>query len=218
MSAIAQPVQANDFANAATDLGGAVSSLFGAQAASASASSYEQAAGIANQNAALVAQQTAIKETQASRQVYKTGSTQTAQIAGAGFATSGSALDIMRSSASEGALNKALIAQTGAISENSYAEQAGAFQGQADAAKSSSTAQTVGGILQGAGGLYKLYNGASKLFNGTTADTVASVGGDWAGSIVEGGIGGWAETGAEVAGAVEGAGILDSFIELGAFL
>jgi hypothetical protein len=51
------------------------------------------------------------------------GRTQAA-VAGAGLAESGSALDILRESASEGATTKAVIGQQGLITEAGYQEQA----------------------------------------------------------------------------------------------
>ena len=128
-------------------LGGAVSSLFGAAGAAESASSYSDAAAIADQNAKIAAQSAAIKQTQLARQIYQTVSTQKAGVAGAGFAASGSALDLLRSSASQGALAKAQATEQGIITANSYAQQAGMYRGLAGAANTSSTGQEVGGIL-----------------------------------------------------------------------
>ena len=161
----------NSFASGLTDIGGAVSALFGARGAAASAGSYRQAAGIANQNAILAAQATAIKQVQESRKLYQTIGKQEAQVGGAGFAESGTALNLLRSSTSQGALTKAMIAESGAITQNSYAQQAAQFNSMADAAKSSSTAQTIGGVLQAAGGAYQLYNAGKGLFDLTTVDT-----------------------------------------------
>ena len=158
-------IQTNDFANVATDLGSAVTDLFGAQGATASAKSYDQAAAIADQNAQLTQQETAIKETQQSRQIYKTIGSQTAGVAGAGFSGGGTAGDLLRDSSSQGALAKAMTADQGAITENSYAEQAGMFRGMSAAASSSSTAQTVSGIIQGAGGAYNLAKGVGNITN-----------------------------------------------------
>jgi hypothetical protein len=181
---------ANEIATALSDFGGAVSDLFGAKGATASAGSFSQAATIAEQNAALTAQATRIRETQESRQIFRTIGAQKASVGGAGFAESGSALDLLRSSVSEGALTKAITAEQGAITENSYAEQAGQFRGMASAARSSATGQTVGGLIQGAGGLLNAAGAASKFFLGSQAAApvedavVTAVGSDVAATAV----------------------------------
>lgn len=165
-----------DFESAAKDIGGAVSALFGAKGATASAGSYAEAAAIALQSAEIAKQATGVKEIQASRQINRTLGTQAAGVGGAGFAMKGTALDLLRSSASEGALTKALIAEQGMITENSYAQQAGLYSGLAGTAKSSATGQSIGGILQGAGGALSLAKAVPNLFpSGTNVGTAGSV-------------------------------------------
>ena len=176
----------SDFASALTDFGGAVSDLFSAKGATASASSYSDAAAIAEQNAQLAKSATAIQEIQLSRQIYKTTGKQIAQVGGAGFAESGTAIDLLRSSISEGALTKAITAQQGAITENSYAEQAGLYTGLAASGKSAATGATIGGILQGAGGALNLAKGASNLFSASSAATDATAAGAAADASVAG--------------------------------
>lgn len=158
-----------NLADAASSLGGAVSDLFGASGSSAAASSYDQAAQIAAQNEKLSEQQTNIQETQAARQIYQTIGTQQTQVAGAGFASSGSALDLLKSSQSQGALTKAMIREEGDIQANSYAEQAGLYKGLAGAASATSTAQTIGGIIQAGNSIYQGYNAVTGLFGGSAA-------------------------------------------------
>lgn len=174
-------IQTDDFKNAAVDIGSAVSDLFGAQGATASAKSYDEAAAIADRNAQITQQMTIIKETQQSRAINKTLGAQTAGVAGAGFAKSGTALDLMRDSASQGALTKALTADQGAITENSYAEQAGMFRSMSAAANTSATGQKVGGIIQAAGGAINLAKGAKTLFN--TGVDPSLVGGEGANAL-----------------------------------
>lgn len=135
------------FASGLVDTGSAVSALFGAKGARAAAKSYGTAQSIAEQNAALEEQATKIKEIQLSRGIFKTIGLQKAQIGGAGFAASGSALDLLRSSASEGALSKALVQEQGAITANSYREQASQFGGMKSAARSSATGQDIAALL-----------------------------------------------------------------------
>lgn len=126
-----------------TQLGGAVGDLFGSSGATAEAKSYTGAATLANQNAQLTAASTRIQQTQLSRQILQTEGTQTAEVAGAGFQESGSALDLLRSSASQGALAQSLTNIQGAINENAYAEQAGAYTAAAASAKENAKAKQV---------------------------------------------------------------------------
>src|SRR6266699_2249625 len=95
------------FGAAISDIG----SFFGTEARGAfdiaEQSQYTAAARLARQNEQYTKMSTAIKESQTDRELYMSlGKTQT-EIAGAGFNLSGSALDILRESASQGALQKA---------------------------------------------------------------------------------------------------------------
>lgn len=124
-------------------VGGAVDSLFSGIGSLKAAGAYTKASQIALQNAQLSTESTAIQQTQAARKVYQSIGGQEADVAGAGFAASGSALDLLRSSAEQGALQKQLIGVQGIINTNSYEQQATAYQAQAAASKSSG----IGGIF-----------------------------------------------------------------------
>lgn len=122
--------------------GGAVSDLFAAQGHKYKAEgdefekkNYDLAAVLADQNAQFTETSTAIKAHQADRELFKSLGTTQADIAGAGFAESGSALDILRSSASEGALTKAVLGQQGLITEEGYKEQAQSYRNMSQAAQ-----------------------------------------------------------------------------------
>ena len=142
--------------------------------------SFSSAATLATQNAQLTAASTRIQETQTARQLFQTEGTQLADVAGAGFTESGSALDLLKSSMSQGALAKSLVNIQGAIQENSYAAQAGAYQGEAAAANEASTAGTIsaigaigGALINGSGALVSAgktvvqgYNYITGLFTG----------------------------------------------------
>lgn len=183
-----------DISGALTDFGSAVSDLFGSQAAGASAGSYLQAAAIADQNAKIATASTNTQEMQETRQLYKTLGTQEAQVGGANFAESGTALDLLRDSASQGATAKALTAEQGAITINSYEEQAGIFSGMANAASASGNAQAIGGVLSAAGGALNIYSAAK------TAGLFSS-GTDAAGNaIFDAGVGAAGAVGDAVAG------------------
>lgn len=135
-----------DLGSDITELGGAVGSLFTSQGNAAQANDFQGASTLATQNAQLAAASTKIQATQTARSVAQSLGTSQADVAGAGFTTSGSALAILRSSASQGALAKSLVNIQGAINENSYAAQAGAYAGEAKAANEASTAGTIGAI------------------------------------------------------------------------
>lgn len=144
------------------DFGGAVSDLFsgfGAEAQAglkakglriqaqgdlAEAHNYDLAAGLAGQNAQFTEASTAIKEAQIERQTTLALGGQRADIAGAGFAASGSALDMLRDSASQGALTKAVAGQQGLITEAGYNEQQKSYETMASAARS--TAEGLQGL------------------------------------------------------------------------
>ena len=160
-------------ATGVSDLGSAVSDLFGSKAAGASASSYQEAQAIADQNAKIAAAATNTQEMQETRALQKSLGTTAADVSGAGFASSGSALDIVRDSAMEGALNKALTAEQGAITVNSYEEQAGMFGGMAEAANASGTGQLIGGVLQAAGGVLSLAPSAINAYKFITSPSAA---------------------------------------------
>lgn len=197
-----------DVVQAFSDFGTAASELLGAKGATASAGSYDEAAAIARQNAAIARQATEIKQQQETRTIFKTLGTQKAQIGGAGFAASGTALDLLADSSMQGAFTKAITAEQGAITENSYAEQAGLYSGMAKAARSSGTAQTVGGLLNAAGGAISLYSAADKagIFAGAGTDVAG-------GAILDAGV----TAIGDVAAASEGVDIVAGIAELFAF-
>ena len=135
------------FGNATfTDVSGAVSDLFQGQATASQlrlkaagdiseAQNFDLASGLAKQNEQFTEQSTAIKEVQQQRQNYLQIGTQTADIAGSGMQLSGSGLDILRSSAQQGALTKQVIGAQGLITEAGYNEQAAAYTNMSKAAQ-----------------------------------------------------------------------------------
>ena len=146
-----------NYGQAIGDVGGAVSDLYGAKGALATAGSYGEAQTIAEQNAKIVKQATEIKNIQIGRETYRTLGAQQAEVGGAGFAASGSALDLLRSSASQGAMEKAINEENGIIQEQSYLEQAGLFGGMQKAAKASAGGQTAGAIVSMVGAVAALF-------------------------------------------------------------
>lgn len=132
------------------DIGGAVSDIFGAIGSFKSAQAYTTASNIELQNAAIAKESTQIQETQTNRQIFQTIGAQSAAVGAAGFANSGSSQDLLRSSLSQGALQRQVIQTQGNINVNSYEAQATAYQGQAAASKSAGIGGLLGGILKGA--------------------------------------------------------------------
>lgn len=141
------------FGNATfSDAAGAVSDLFSSQATAkglrlkaqgdlVEGTNYDLAAGLARQNEQFTEQSTAVKQMMSDRQIQLGIGQEEAGIAGAGFANSGSALDLLRSSASQGALQKQLIGQQGLITEAGQNEQAQAYTNLAGFARYSADVQ-----------------------------------------------------------------------------
>lgn len=142
---------ADDLNSIFGDVGGAVADLFDAQGAATSASSYRTAAGFSGLNASLEEQATAIKTVQAQREGYLGIGQEHAQIAGAGFSDSGSALDLLRAAHQQSALQQGAIQLQGAIDVNSYKQQQSAELSQATSADEAQQGDTIGGILKGIG-------------------------------------------------------------------
>jgi len=122
-------------------IGGAVESLFAASAHETKAKglrieaqNYDLASGYATKNAEFTETSTAIKQAQLDRDIFKTLGGISGDVAGAGFAASGSALDLLRDSAAQGALTKAVGAQQGLITEEGYRVQAETYTNMGKAA------------------------------------------------------------------------------------
>jgi hypothetical protein len=131
-------VSDSTFSNAA----GAVSDLFAAEGYRAKAAgdefergNYLLAAQYADLNVQYTKWSTAIKQSQEDRELYKSLGQTRADVAGAGFAESGSAIDILRESASQGALARAVTGEQGLITEAGYEEQAASYRNMAQAAQ-----------------------------------------------------------------------------------
>lgn len=122
--------------------GGAVSDLFSADAYEAraqgnrlQAQQYDLAEKLAYQNEQFTKVSTDIKEMQMQRGVDAVLGQQATDVAASGFEASGSALDLLRDSAAQGALTKAVIGQQGLIDEAGYREQAQSFNIMAQSAR-----------------------------------------------------------------------------------
>lgn len=131
-----------------SSIGGAVQDLFAADAHRSKAQglrieagNYDRSSAFAEQNEDFTKTSTAIKQSQLDRDIFKTLGGQAADVAGAGFAASGSALDLMRDSASQGALMKAVGGLQGLITEEGYDVQAKNFTAMGEAARLAADAE-----------------------------------------------------------------------------
>jgi hypothetical protein len=130
-----------DFGAAAQDIFAGQSDQAKAAGDFAEATEYNAAAGLALQNEQFTKQSTAIKEAQQQRELTMNLGQQQASTAGGGFAASGSSLDILRDSASQGALTHAVLGQQGLITEAGYQEQATSYQTMSQAAEQAGLAE-----------------------------------------------------------------------------
>lgn len=95
---------------------------------------YDLAAAFADKNVVYTQWSTEIKEAQESRVIAQTESAQKSEVASAGMAESGSALDVMRDTAQQGALQKAVTQEQGLITQEGYQEQADSYRNMSKAA------------------------------------------------------------------------------------
>lgn len=121
-------------ASTLTDASGAVSDLFAASGDKSKATgdfleaqNYGLASDLATQNAQYAEWNTNIQEQQNVRKTLQIGGTATADIAGSGLATSGSAGDLLRESAQNGQTAKEIGVAQGNITEAGYEEQAQSY-------------------------------------------------------------------------------------------
>ena len=157
------------------DLGGAVSDLFSsketaaglrikAQGDIAEGQAYDIAAALAGQNAQFTEQSAAIKEAQQQREATLQIGEQQGAVASSGFALSGSALDILRDSASQAALQRQVLGQQGLITEAGYKEQQQSYQTMSAAARSAaSQEQDLAGKTEEFGGISAAIKGAAAV-------------------------------------------------------
>jgi hypothetical protein len=110
------------------------------------AENYREASKFATFEAQIQESTTAIQTAQATRQAYQGIGKSEASVAGAGFGGGGSAGDILRSSAEQGALQAAVAHQTGQVAEIGFEEQAKSYANMAEAADLAAKAQRTSGL------------------------------------------------------------------------
>ena len=138
-----------DFSAGFNLIGGAVSDLFEAKGQRIAAKGYDRAAALTEQSADLARVASNIRLRQTSREAYRIIGGQQSDVAGAGFAQSGSALDLLRSSQSEAALELGLVQTQGAIDVLDYTATAEGYRTQASQSRSSAKGSVFGAILKG---------------------------------------------------------------------
>lgn len=119
-------VSSQTFSSAGTgvsDIFAGFGELEQSQGAAAEAQQYGLAAQYAGEEAQYSKMSTAIEAAQKQRELNTSLGRTASQVAGAGFSASGSALDILRSSAQQGALAKAVTQEQGNIQTAGYQEQ-----------------------------------------------------------------------------------------------
>jgi hypothetical protein len=134
---IRQGLSTNTFSDAGqsvSDIFAGIGDQYKAEGAQFEQTNYLEAEQLAKQEAEFTAQSTAIKQGQADRQMFTSTGRTTAAVANAGLEQGGSALDILRESAMEGSITKAVIGAQGQITEAGYQEQAESYANMASAA------------------------------------------------------------------------------------
>jgi hypothetical protein len=150
-----------------SDTGTAISDLYAASGASDAATSYAEAARIARENAAISRAATATRNMQIERGNIRILGEQAADIGGAGFAASGTALDLMRASHQEGEITRVVNEEQGAIQANAYEEQALQFASMEASANASAKGLRIAGMISAGGAIY----GAASLIGGLAGAT-----------------------------------------------
>lgn len=142
---------AADFFGAGKSLLGGVSDLIGgetaASGAKAAATSYAQAA-------AFTQASTAIKTSMVGRQVYQALGGMRAAAGASGVTTGGSVQDLIRDSAHQGAITKAVVGLQGEIDYNSLIGQQHTAEQQASASEDKGGLGMFGGLLGAVGSLF----------------------------------------------------------------
>lgn len=124
--------------------GGAVEDLFAQQSLRTrakgqrmEAEQYDLAAGYAREQKLYTRTSTELKQFQTERSILKTIGGQQADVAAAGFGASGTALDLLRDSAAQGELEKAVLGFQGLVDEAAFEQQAKSYEFMAKASRMS---------------------------------------------------------------------------------
>jgi hypothetical protein len=159
----------------------AQAALLQSQGDIAEGTEYGLAKTLAEQNAAYTATSTAIQAAQQDRQTTMTIGGQKAAVGGAGLAESGSSLDLLRDSASQGALARAALVTNGQMTEAGYTEQAASYGVMKNAANA-----TAAGEVSIAGQEDTIATEQQQLATQTAAAGQTSEIGDFAAGLLKG--------------------------------
>lgn len=142
-----------------SNVGGAVSDLYSARGLKTKAEGnrleaeqYDLAAAFARRNEQYAKTSTEIKDYQLTRGIGLTLGQQSADVAASGFGAAGSALDLMRDSAAQGALARGVLQAQGMIEVEGYEQQAKSYDIMAKASRMAADAneEAAGGMRWGA--------------------------------------------------------------------
>lgn len=145
-SALLSGSQANQVGGIVGDFGNAIGDFMAIGSDNAAAGAYNRAANIAGANANIEVGSGVVQEFQQRMALAKVFGQQGAATAANGFTDSGSALDIARSSAQQGALAQTLIKNQTEINQSAYLQQQNSDLSMAAAAKAKAGADMIGGI------------------------------------------------------------------------
>jgi len=132
-----------------SDIGAAVSDLFSSMGDTEEAKSYEEAAKLSFEEAKYTELMTGVQQVQETRQITQALGSEVAGYAGSGMAMSGTALNVLQSSAQQGALAKQVSEFKGQQEAYAYTEQGKAYEDMAAAAKMAASGGIFGSIVQG---------------------------------------------------------------------
>lgn len=139
-----------------SSLGGAVSSIFGAIAAGKEEDLYRGKAEEAITERDVTEDSERLQQYAASRKIAETLGAQQAATAAAGFQESGSALDLLRESTTQGALTHATLQMQAGIKEAGYTAENKAAENEASAAGVAGLSDTFGAVIKGVTGAAQL--------------------------------------------------------------
>lgn len=139
-----------------SSLGGAISSLFGAGGDMAMKRAYRSAATYTGEMENVSSSATALEQTMVSRQALKTIGAQQSQYASAGMASSGSALDVLRSSEQQAALSHQVLQTQGEINTLGYETQKAMYKANASAAGAAAQGSYISGAMQMVGAIAQM--------------------------------------------------------------
>ena len=125
-------------------ISGGVSDIFAGIGDLSEASDYNTAAKYAEQNAAITKESTRIQQSQEQRKVCQVAGLESA---GYGAGNLSANTDVLRGTMQQGALQHQIIGLQGAVTANSFEEQATAYKGQAASATAAGAGNIAGGIL-----------------------------------------------------------------------